>query len=36
MRRVLLVLVAAVVAVVALAAVKSRGEIGRYRDLSRM
>jgi hypothetical protein len=25
-----------VVAVVALAAVKSRGEIGRYRDLSRM
>jgi len=36
MRRVLLVLVAVVVAVVALAAVKSRGEIGRYRDLSRM
>jgi hypothetical protein len=36
MRRVLLALVAVVVAVVALAAVKSRGEIGRYRDMSRM
>jgi hypothetical protein len=36
MRTVLLALVAAVVAVVALAAVKSRGEIARYRDLSRM
>jgi hypothetical protein len=36
MRKVLLVLVGAVVAVVALAAVKSRDEIGRYRDLSRM
>ena len=36
MKTVLLALVAAVVAVVALAAVKSRGEIARYRDLSRM
>jgi hypothetical protein len=36
MTTVLLALVAVVVAVVALAAVKSRGEIGRYRDLSRM
>jgi hypothetical protein len=36
MRTVLLALVAAVVAVIALAAVKSRGEIARYRDLSRM
>jgi hypothetical protein len=36
MRTVLLALVAAVVAVVALAAVRSRGEIARYRDLSRM
>ena len=36
MKTVLLVLVAAVVAVVALAAVRSRGEIARYRDLSRM
>ena len=36
MKAVLLVLVGAVVAVVALAAVKSRDEIGRYRDLSRM
>jgi hypothetical protein len=36
MRTVLLALVAAVVAVVALAAVRSRGEISRYRDLSRM
>ena len=36
MRKVLLVLVGAAVAVVALAAVKSRDEIGRYRDLSRM
>jgi hypothetical protein len=36
MRTVLLALVAAVVAVVALAAVKSRREIARYRDLSRM
>jgi hypothetical protein len=36
MRTVLLALVAAVVAAVALAAVKSRGEIARYRDLSRM
>jgi len=36
MKKVLLVLVGAVVAVVALAAVKSRDEIGRYRDLSRM
>jgi hypothetical protein len=36
MKTVLLVLVAAVVAVIALAAVKSRGEIGRYRALSRM
>jgi ABC-type transporter Mla subunit MlaD len=36
MKTVLLALVAVVVVVVALAAVKSRGEIGRYRDLSRM
>jgi hypothetical protein len=36
MKKVLLVLVGAAVAVVALAAVKSRDEIGRYRDLSRM
>jgi hypothetical protein len=36
MKTVLLALVAAVVAVVALAAVRSRGEIARYRDLSRM
>ena len=36
MRKVLLVLVGAALAVVALAAVKSRDEIGRYRDLSRM
>ena len=36
MRTVLLLLVAAVVAGIALAAVKSRDEIGRYRDLSRM
>jgi hypothetical protein len=36
MRTVLLALVAVVVAVIALAAVKSRGEIARYRDLSRM
>ncbi len=36
MKTVLLALVAVVVAVIALAAVKSRGEIGRYRDLSRM
>jgi hypothetical protein len=36
MKKVLLVLVGAAVAAVALAAVKSRDEIGRYRDLSRM
>ena len=36
MRTVLLALVAVVVAVIALAAVKSRREIARYRDLSRM
>ena len=36
MRTVLLALVAVVVAVIALAAVKSRCEIARYRDLSRM
>lgn len=36
MKIVLLLLVAAVVAVAGLAAVKSRDEIGRYGDLSRM
>ncbi len=36
MKTVLLLLLAAVVAVLVLAAFKSRDEIGRYRELSRM
>jgi hypothetical protein len=36
MKTVLLVLVAAIVAVVAVMTVRSRDEIGRYRELSRM
>jgi hypothetical protein len=36
MKTVLLVLVAAIVAAVAVMTVRSRDEIGRYRELSRM